>query len=143
MDWKTRTLMKKFQKELINNLSKLYTQIIHIKMNLSSIVINIDINKKEQITSDLKSLCEIHLAQGSKLIATIEANSIDDEIGTVRKIEKVKGVTSVVIAFSYSEKELEKIRKDVELQQDTPEWLNDDSITAKQIKYQGDLKKKF
>jgi len=112
-------------------------------MNLSSIVINISVTKVTEIQQKLKNLCEVHHSQGNKLIAIIEAETTDEEIKIIRLIENVDGVKSVEMAFSYSENELEKIRKDIELQDDVPKWLNDDSISAKQIDYHGDLKKKF
>jgi len=112
-------------------------------MNVSSVVIKIDTSKTEQILEQLKPHCEVHHTEKNKIIATIEQESIGDEVKIVRAIERIDGVSSVQMAFSYSENELEKIKNDVELQADTPEWLNDDSVTAKQINYQGDLKKKF
>ncbi len=112
-------------------------------MNVSSIVIKIDPDKAELLLTQLEGLCEIHHQEGAKLIATIEQDTIDDEIRIIRAIEKIDGVSAVEMAFSYSETELEKIRNDVELSGEVPEWLNDDSVTAKQINYQGDLKKKF
>ena len=47
------------------------------------------------------------------------------------------------MAFSYCEDELDSIRNNITLSKDFPDWLNDDTIKAEQIKYQGDLKKKF
>ena len=47
------------------------------------------------------------------------------------------------MAFSYCEDELDEIRNDITISKDFPEWLNDDTIKAEQIKYEGDLKKKF
>ncbi len=112
-------------------------------MNVSSIVIKVDQDKAEKVIEQVTGLCEVHYFEGVKLIATIEQETIDDEIKIVRLIEKVDGVNSVEMSFSYSESELEKIRNDVEIKEDVPEWLNDDSVSAKQIRYQGDLKKKF
>ena len=112
-------------------------------MNVSSIIIKVQPDKAELVLKQLTDLCEVHHIEENKIIATIEQESIGEEVKMVRAIEKVEGVTSVQMAFSYSENELEKIKNDVELQGDTPEWLNDDSVTAKQINYQGDLKKKF
>ncbi|NJO68547.1 MAG: chaperone NapD [Bacteroidetes bacterium] len=112
-------------------------------MNVSSIVIKINLEKAELIMDQLDGLCEVHHCENAKLIATIEQDTIDDEIRIIRAIEKIDGVSSVEMAFSYSETELEKIRNDVELGGEVPKWLNDESVTAKQIDYQGDLKKKF
>ena len=48
------------------------------------------------------------------------------------------------MVFAYSEDELEKERQKLEKSSDNiPDWLNDENAKAEDIKYKGDLKKRF
>jgi len=114
-------------------------------MNISSIIIKTIVGKTDLVIEEIKksSLCEVHLHENNKIVALIEAESISDETAIVKKVSKLENVISAEMAFSYCEEELDEIRNDITISNDTPEWLNDDTIRAEQIKYQGDLKKKF
>ena len=114
-------------------------------MNISSIIIKTTVGKTDLVIKELQdtALCEVHLHEDNKIVGLIEAESISDEIAIVKKISKISNVISAEMAFSYCEDELDSIRNNITLSKDFPDWLNDDTIKAEQIKYQGDLKKKF
>jgi len=114
-------------------------------MNISSIIIKTVIGKTELVIDAIKkaNLCEVHLHENNKIVALIEAETISDETAIVKKVNKLENVISAEMAFSYCEEELDEIRNDITIRNDFPEWLNDNTIKAEQIKYQGDLKKKF
>lgn len=114
-------------------------------MNISSIIIKSTPDKTNIVIQELlkSDLCEVHLHEGNKIVGLIEAKSISDEIAIVKKISKIPNVISAEMAFSYCEEELNDIRNNISLNKDFPDWLNDNTIKAEQINYQGDLKKKF
>ncbi len=114
-------------------------------MNISSIVIKTTSGKTAGVIQKLRDsgLCEVHLHEDNKIVGVIEAESISDEIAVVKQINKMSDVLSAEMAFSYCEEELDEIRHNISINNDIPKWLNDDSIKAGQIDYQGDLKKKF
>ena len=45
--------------------------------------------------------------------------------------------------YSYSEDELDELKTKLENTDKIPDWLNDDNVRAEDIKYHGDLKKRF
>ncbi|OQY00097.1 MAG: hypothetical protein B6I20_09185 [Bacteroidetes bacterium 4572_117] len=114
-------------------------------MNISSIIIKTTPGTTDKVIKELKktNLCEVHLHEGNKIVGLIEAESINEEISAVRKISKMTNIISAEMAFSYCENELDDIRHNISLSKDFPDWLNNDKIKAEQIKYQGQLKKKF
>lgn len=114
-------------------------------MNISSAVVKTIPEKTHEVKDLLEAsdLCEVHLCEKGKIIIVIEAETIDKEILNIRQIEKIDGVLSVELVYSYSEDELEKERANIELSKDIPDWLNDDSLKAGQIPYFGDLKRKI
>jgi len=114
-------------------------------MNISSIIIKTTPGKTDIVIQELQKsgLCEVHLHEDNKIVGIIEAESISEEVSVVKKISKISNVISAEMAFSYCENELDKIRNNISLNKDFPDWLNNDSIKAEQINYQGDLKKKF
>ena len=112
-------------------------------MNISSIIVRVKPGHLEEVKEHLLKVdnCEHHLDDGtSSIVVTLEGDGVEEEVAGLKLIQSIPAVISAEMAFSYSEDELDKLKNNVELQKDTPEWLNDDSITAKQIKYQGDLK---
>ncbi len=114
-------------------------------MNISSIVVKTSENRFESIVNELQQadFCEVHAYEDQKIIVTIEGDGIDAEIVKLRKIESIQGVGSAEMVYAYSEDELNAERDKIETAQSVPDWLNDDSIKAEQIKYKGDLRKKI
>jgi len=114
-------------------------------MNISSAIINVLPEHEEQLVETLreKGLCEIHAHESGKIIITIEGENVSDEVAKLRIIERIPNVLSARMVYSYSESELEEERNKIEKAAEFPEWLNDKNIEAKQIPYNGNLKKKY
>lgn len=115
-------------------------------MNISSAVVHIKENTNEAVIFKINSIdgCEVHHTEGQKLIITIEAESSDKEIEAITKIEKDENVISASMVYAYSEDELDSERDKLEkTENNIPDWLNDENAKAQDIKYHGDLKKKF
>ena len=114
-------------------------------MNISSIVVKTTESKYQSVLEALQNsdFCEVHFHENEKIVVTVEGDSTDEEIKKLKKIEVLSGVLSAEMVYAYSEDELESERNKIELSDTVPEWLNDDSIRAEQIKYKGDLKKKI
>jgi len=114
-------------------------------MNVSSVIVR---TKDENYQRVLKSLsnsgfCEVHFFERNKIVVTIEGKTIDQEISKLKKIEQTEGVIAAEMVYAYSEFELEKERNNIDMAEPVPDWLNDDTVMAQQIKYKGDLKKKI
>ena len=112
-------------------------------MNISSAIIKVAQGRLgcvHMLVDKVKS-CEVHACENSKIAVTIEGESIDNEIAVVKQLETIPGVLSVEIVYSYSENELEKERNKIEMGADFPEWLNDENISASDIRYHGNLRK--
>ena len=114
-------------------------------MNISSIIIKTTDKYYSHVFAQLTEadFCEIHFYDDNKIVVTIEGDSTSEEISKLKKIESIKGVVSAEMVFAYSEDELEIERKKIEFAEDVPQWLNDETVKAEQIKYKGDLKKKI
>lgn len=114
-------------------------------MNISSIVIQV---LPEHCKSTLEliktsAVCDYFMHDETKIIVTIEGEDISEEIGKLKKIQKMDHVISADMMYSYSEDELDKEKDKIEKSGDINEWLNDTSQNAGLISYAGDLKKKF
>lgn len=114
-------------------------------MNVSSVIIKVQPGKSKLVEQELiqRDLCEVHLNEAHKIIITIEGADVNEEVSKLRVIEKLQHVMSAEMIYSYSEDELEQERDKIERSDDIPEWLNNDNINAKNIPYNGNLKKKF
>lgn len=97
-------------------------------MNISSLVINAKPELLEEIIQAIDSIegaeCHQHNALG-KIIATIEADEISNELKILKKIESIRGVLSADMVYSYSE-ELEQERSKIEIK-NAQEILNNPS----------------
>ncbi|MFV0480500.1 MAG: chaperone NapD [Campylobacteraceae bacterium] len=82
-------------------------------MNISSIVVSTLPKNIEKVIERLKKIPHVdyhfHDEMG-RIIVTIEAKNVSDEIAVLHKIEKVEGVISADMSYSYAEEELEKER---------------------------------
>ncbi|OQX76358.1 MAG: nitrate reductase [Bacteroidetes bacterium 4484_276] len=116
-------------------------------MNLSSIVIQTKAEYLDEVLEAVKKsdFCEYHLHDDKgRIIVTIEGKDTDEEIRKLRVIEKIPHVISAEMVFAYSEDELEQERDKLEKADDNiPKWMNDPDAKAGDIKYGGDLKKRF
>jgi len=76
-----------------------------------------------------------------KFVVVIEG-SIDDEIRKLTKLQNIEGVISADMVYSYDENELDEAKGKFDLNIAT-DMLNDENLKAENIKYFGDLKKRF
>jgi len=113
-------------------------------MTLSSIVVQTKPEFIETVINSLKesNLCEYHLHdEKGRIIITIEGAGVEEEISKLSNIQKLPHIISAEMMYSYSEDELDKLRENIG--DKIPTWMNDENINAKEIVYNGDLKKKY
>ncbi len=114
-------------------------------MNISSVIIQCNMEHLDEVIDALKNsdFCEYHLHnKKGQIVITIEGEGVEEEIAKLTKIKAFPNILSAEMVYSYAEKELEQER-DKLVKESFPEWLNDPEVTAKDIKYGGDLKGRF
>lgn len=111
-------------------------------MNLSSIVIRVKNENADKLQEKLvnSGLCQCHLYKDGKLIITIEGENTEEELRKLNTIKQFDEVIAADLIYTYSENELEQARENIEMAEPTPDWLNDNEMDAKEIKYNGDLR---
>lgn len=114
-------------------------------MNISSIVVLTLPEHTEQVVQDLKNsgLCDYHLHDAmGHIIITIEGESINDEMAKLKIIETMPHILAANMQMSYTEDELEMHKENIEHSTSVPHVLNDPTVEAQNMVYNGDLKKK-
>ncbi len=116
-------------------------------MNISSIVVQVRQEYVDEVVEVLKEadFCDYHFHDKGmgKIIVTVEGEGVSEEIEKVKQIQAVPHVISAEMMMAYSEEELEEERNKLEMGgPNVPEMLNDDTIRAEDIVYNGDLRKK-
>ena len=114
-------------------------------MTLSSCVIRCRPDELEDVKKRIEEagVCDIHIVdEKGYIVVTIEGENIEEEVSKFAILEKLPGVLSADMIYSYSEEELDALREDVEIEGKVPEILEKD-VDAKDIVYHGDLKKRF
>jgi nitrate reductase NapD len=111
-------------------------------MNISSIVVSTLDENSEEVINHFKAgdFCEFHHYENGKIIVTIEGDDVSEEIAKLRMIENTPHVISASMVYSYCEDELESEKEKIQKFGDFPEWLNDENLDAKKIRYSGNLK---
>lgn len=111
-------------------------------MNISSLIITTSVENAEHLVPQIKTgdFCEYHAHKEGKIVVTIEADSVSDEIKTIRKLQSMANVLSVELIYSYCEDELEKERDKLEFEGKIPDWLNDENARAEDVVYNGRIK---
>jgi nitrate reductase NapD len=116
-------------------------------MNISSIVIQTTPQYLEEVVEALKAsdVCDYHFHdEMGRIIVTIEGEGVEEEIKKLTAIQEMPHVVAADMSFAYSEDELEAERDKLEVDGTAiPDWLNAENVNVKDIKYHGDLKKKF
>lgn len=115
-------------------------------MNVSSIVVQALQSNIDALVEAFKNseICEYHLhdkAKG-KIIITIEGKDVGEEIEKLVKIQEMPLVMAADMMMTYQEDSLDEEIKTLNAQDPVPTMLNDDTIEARDIVYNGDLKKK-
>lgn len=118
-------------------------------MNISSIVVQTVPKFLDEVVEALKEAeyCDYHFHdEKGRIIVTIEGEGVEEEIAKLTKVQEIPHVVAADMSFAYSEDELNAERDKLEVDGTTmPEWLNADAedVDVRDIKYHGDLKKKF
>jgi len=114
-------------------------------MNISSIVIQTLPKYLDEVVKSLKEceVCDYHMHdEKGRVIVTIEGKDVSDELKKLRVIESIPHVATADMQMAYSEDELNSNMEVLDNADVVPSVLNDDTIDLKDIKYNGDLKKK-
>lgn len=114
-------------------------------MNISSIVVQTRPEYLDQVIEDLKScgVCEYHMHDKiGKVIVTIEGENVSEELKKLKVIEKIPHIICADMQMAYCEDEIANHISTLENAYNVPYILNDDTLRAEDIVYNGDLKKK-
>lgn len=114
-------------------------------MNVSSIVVQVKPENYENVKEALETsaVCEYHFGDISKgkMIVTIEGENVDEEIKKLVKIQETPGVIAADMMQTYQE-ELDGAIKELEAAGSVPDILTEENVDARDIVYNGDLRKK-
>ena len=114
-------------------------------MNVSGILVQAKAENVEDVVKRLEDsgICDVYTHDElGRIIVTIDGDGIDEEIEKLNELQKIDGVITADMHYSYSEDELKKAREDFALGDEVPEMLKDDDLRAQDIVYHGDLRKK-
>ncbi|KPJ99762.1 MAG: hypothetical protein AMK71_09205 [Nitrospira bacterium SG8_35_4] len=78
-------------------------------MNISSVVVRAAKENIERVMNDINAVefCEVHFFDASgKIVATIEGESIHEQMECMKKIQGLPDVFSVNLSYSYCEDEI-------------------------------------
>lgn len=108
-------------------------------MNISSVIVNLkDDSVLNYVLEALKGVkdCEIIAYENAKIVAVITVDDVNAEIAKFREIEALKGVSSVVMVYTYQE-DIEFDKDKFDLSENVAEILKNDDIKAENIVYGG------
>lgn len=114
-------------------------------MNISSVVVQTVPKYLDEVVESLKNsdACDYHMHdEKGRIIITLEGEDVSEELKKMKVIEMIPHVISAEMQMAYSEDELEANMERMENADLVPKMLNDDSISASDIVYRGDLRKK-
>jgi len=114
-------------------------------MNISSIVVQTIPKFIDEVVQSLKDceVCDYHLHdEKGRIIITIEGEGVSEELEKLRVVEAIPHVIAADMQMAYSEDELDAHMEVINGQDAVPKMLNDETIEAKDIVYNGDLKNK-
>lgn len=78
-------------------------------MNISGVVVRTVQEKIEIVSKNLREggLCEIHAIdeETGKIIITIEGESVEEEVKKLEQIQKLEGVFTADLAYTYSDQD--------------------------------------
>ncbi|MDF1881286.1 chaperone NapD [Sulfurimonas sp. MAG313] len=114
-------------------------------MNISSIVVQTLPKFIDQVVQDLKDCeaCDYHLHdEKGRIIITIEGEGVSEELKKLHVVEAIPHVIAADMQMAYSEDELEQNMEILNNADVVPKMLNDETIAASDIVYNGDLRKK-
>ncbi|MDA3056255.1 MULTISPECIES: chaperone NapD [unclassified Campylobacter] len=111
-------------------------------MNISSIIIytNNEVNLQNLADNVAKmEFCEVVAAQDNKIVATIQTDTLDQELNTFKTIQAMQGVSDVAMIYSYQDLD-EQIEAANNNDIESIMQKIDDEPEIKNIKYGGHLK---
>ena len=114
-------------------------------MNVSSIVVQSLPKYVDEVVESLKNTpeCDYHFHdEKGRIIITIEGEGVSEELAKLSIIEKIPHVIAADMQMAYSEDELDEHMQIINDAEVVPKMLNDDTIDATDVVYNGDLKKK-
>ncbi|WP_292655936.1 chaperone NapD [Nitratifractor sp.] len=118
-------------------------------MNISSIVIRCTPEHYDTVKSwcEESGICEYHFGEQSsgKIIVTIEAEDVNEEIARIMEIQRAPHVISAEMMMTYQE-DLDAAIKELDAAPDVPDLLErctEEEIDPSTVVYHGDLKKKL
>jgi len=113
-------------------------------MNISSVVIQVAPKDYDKVLKALKkeAICDFHFGdkEQGKLIVTIEGKDTNEEIKKVSMLQKMDKVINANMIQTYQE-DLEVAREELGKQDVVADVLSD-NVDAKDVVYNGDLRKK-
>ena len=79
-------------------------------MNISSIIVKTAERDRDAVVERLTAagLCDIHFADGTKIVVTLEGQDVAEEMDKMKAILNISGVLAADLAYSYSEDETER-----------------------------------
>ena len=114
-------------------------------MNISSIVVQVKPENYDAVKEELEAsgVCDYHFGEKEKgkMIVTVEGVGVEEEIKKLVRIQTTKGVLAADMMQTYQE-ELDDAIRELNEADVVPEVLADENIDIRDIKYNGDLKKK-
>ena len=114
-------------------------------MNISSIIVQTLPKYVDEVVESLKNcdVCDYHMHdEKGRIIITIEGNGVQEELKKLKVIEAIPHVMSADMQMAYSEEELSSHLEVLENADAVPKVLNDPTVSAANMVYNGDLKKK-
>ena len=111
-------------------------------MNISSIIIytNNEVNLQNLADNVAKmEFCEVVAAQDNKIVATIQTDTLDQELNAFKTIQSMQGVSDVAMIYSYQDLD-EQIEAANNNDIESIMQKIDDEPEIKNIKYGGHLK---
>lgn len=114
-------------------------------MNISSIIVQTLPTYVDEVVESLKNcdVCDYHMHdEKGRIIITIEGEGVQEELKKLKVIEAIPHVISADMQMAYSEEELSSHIQVLENADAVPKVLNDPTVSAANMVYNGDLKKK-
>ena len=114
-------------------------------MNISSIIVQTTPKYLNEVVENLKNcdVCDYHMHdEKGRIIITIEGEGVQEELKKLKVIEAIPHVMSADMQMAYSEDELSSHLEVLENSDAVPKVLNDPNVSAANMVYNGDLKKK-
>jgi len=121
-------------------------ELIKYMMNISGILVQTRPENLESVLADVKAdnqwEYQLHDEKG-RIVVTIEGKNTEEEMKKLKVLQTIKHIVAADMMYSYSEDELDELRSAIDNEGKVPNWLNDPNIKAEQIKYNGDLKRRY